>query len=106
MEFYKGKIAAIVTELNSNAKESLDESKITSARQKYGSNALIAANPVRFFKILFRQFISPLVLILIVASAVSYFLGQFRDATILIIIVVVNAMIGFWNLGFGIGKTI
>ena len=97
MEFYKGNIETVVKELTSNSKDGLDERKIKSARQKYGSNVLKATNTISIFKILFRQFISPLVLILIVASAVSFYLGQFRDGSILIIIVILNAMIGFYE---------
>lgn len=97
MEFYKENIDNVVKELNSNVKEGLDESKIKSARQKYGSNVLKEINKISIFKIILRQFISPLVFILIVASAVSFYLGQFRDGTILIIIVVVNAFIGLYE---------
>lgn len=97
MEFYKENIETVVKEFNSNSKQGLDESKINAARQKFGSNVLSQTNSVSVFKILFRQFISPLVLILIVASAVSFYLGQFRDGSILIIIVIANAAIGFYE---------
>ncbi|MCX6232406.1 MAG: cation-transporting P-type ATPase [Bacteroidetes bacterium] len=97
MEFYKGNIESIVKEFNSNVKDGFNESNIKLARQKYGSNILKASNQINVLKILFRQFINPLVLILIVASAVSYYLGQFRDGSILIIIVILNSMIGFYE---------
>jgi len=97
MEFYKENIETVIKEFNSDSKDGLDENKIKIARQKFGSNVLKATNAISIFKILFRQFVSPLVLILIVASAVSYYLGQFRDGSILIIIVIVNAMIGFYE---------
>ena len=97
MEFYKENIDAVEKELNSNAKDGLNDSKIKQARQKYGSNVLKAIHTISVFKIIFRQFISPLVLILIVASAVSFYLGEFRDGLILVIIVIVNAAIGFYE---------
>ena len=97
MEFYKEDIKTIEKELNSNIKDGLDERKIKQARQKYGSNVLKATNTISILKIIFRQFISPLVLILIVAAAVSYYLAQFRDGSILIAIVILNAMIGFYE---------
>ncbi len=97
MDFYKKNIDAVLKELNSNVQNGLDESKIKSARQKYGSNVLRSSNTIGVFKILLRQFISPLVLILIVASSVSFYLGQFRDGSILIAIVVINAAIGFYQ---------
>jgi len=97
MEFYKEDIQTIEKELNSNIKDGLDERKVKQARIKYGSNVLKATNTISIFKIILRQFISPLVLILIVAAAVSYYLGQFRDGSILLVIVVLNAGIGFYE---------
>ncbi|MEI6349309.1 MAG: cation-transporting P-type ATPase [Bacteroidota bacterium] len=97
MEFYKEMIDAVLKELNSNTEKGLNDSQVNSARQKYGENVLKSTNSIGFLKILFRQFVSPLVLILIVASGVSFYLGQFRDGSILILIVFVNAMIGFYE---------
>ncbi len=97
MDFYKESIETVVKEFKSNSKDGLDESKVKLSRLKSGSNILKAASAISAFKILFRQFISPLVLILIVASGVSFYLGQFRDGTILIIIVILNAIIGFYE---------
>jgi P-type Ca2+ transporter type 2C len=95
MEYYKQHIEDVVKEFNSNAKDGLNANTIPSIRKKYGSNVLKETHSIRIFKIIFRQFTSPLVFILIVASGVSYYLGQFRDGSILIAIVIVNAVIGF-----------
>jgi len=97
MEFYKETTEAVLKEFNSSIQDGLDESKIKIVLQKYGRNILKPTNTVSSIQILFRQFISPLVLILIVASAVSFFLGQFRDGSILLFIVILNAMIGFYE---------
>lgn len=97
MEFYKENIETVIKEFISDSKNGLDERKIKSARQKYGSNVLKATNKIGVFKIIFRQFISPLVLILIVASAISFYLSQFRDGSIILGIVFVNAIIGFYE---------
>jgi len=97
MEFYKENIETVIKELNSNIKDGLDERKVKQARIKYGSNVLKATNTISIFKIILRQFISPLVLILVVAAAVSYYLGQYRDGSILLAIVILNAIIGFYE---------
>src|ERR1035437_6027849 len=97
MEFYKENIESVLNEFKSDSKNGLDEQKIKLARQKYGSNVLKATNTIGVFKIIFRQFISPLVLILIVAAAISFYLSQFRDGSILLAIVIVNAIIGFYE---------
>lgn len=97
MEFYKKNTETVVKEFGSSSTVGLDDRKIKLARQKFGSNVLKAINTISIFKILFRQFISPLVFILIVASSVSFYLGQYRDGSILIIIVIINAAIGFYQ---------
>ena len=97
MELYKENIEAIVKTFNSNVSEGLGESAVLASRAKYGNNVLKATNSRSIFKILFNQFKSPLVIILIVASIVSYYLGQPRDGTILLVIVVLNSLIGFYQ---------
>jgi len=97
MEYYNQSIDAVVKQLNSNPTTGLDEKSVNSARQKYGSNNLKATNSISVFKILFNQFTSPLVFILIVASAVSFYLGHFRDGIILMMIVILNGLIGFYQ---------
>lgn len=97
MELYKQPIDAVVSQFNSNTTNGLNENTVTSARQKYGNNVLKATSSINVFKILFNQFTSPLVFILIVASVVSFYLGQFRDGSILVIIVILNALIGFYQ---------
>ena len=97
MEFYEQPIDAVIKLFNSNAEHGLDENAIQSTRQKFGKNVLKATNSRSFFKILLGQFTSPLVIILIVASLVSYYLGQPRDGSILLVIVILNALIGFYQ---------
>jgi Ca2+-transporting ATPase len=97
MEFYKLHIDAVVNQFNSNVKVGLDENSIQAAKKKYGNNVLKATNSRNVFKILSSQFTSPLVIILMVASLVSYYLGQPRDGSILLVIVVLNALIGFYQ---------
>ena len=97
MEFYKQPVDAVIKIFNSNAEHGLDENTIQSVRRKFGNNVLKATNSRSFFKILLGQFTSPLVIILIVASLVSYYLGQPRDGSILLVIVILNALIGFYQ---------
>jgi cation-transporting P-type ATPase F len=46
---------------------------------------------------LLRQFTAPLVLVLIAAAAVTGFLGEWVDASVIFIVVVVNAIVGFFQ---------
>jgi Ca2+-transporting ATPase len=97
MELYIQDIDAIIKQFNSNVKKGLNEHAIQLARQKYGKNILKATNTKSIFKMLFGQFTSPLIIILIVAALASFYLKQPRDGLILLIIVVMNALIGFYQ---------
>ena len=97
MEFYKQNIESIIKQFSSNAKDGLGENTVEAIRKKIGSNVLKIANTRSILKILFAQFASPLIIILIVASLLSFYLGQPRDGSILLIIVVTNALIGFYQ---------
>jgi len=97
MEHYQHHIDAIVDQFNSDVKNGLEESKIQSARQKFGKNILKATYTRSVFQMLISQFANLLIIILIIASVSSFYLNQPRDGLILLIIVVLNALIGFYQ---------
>lgn len=97
MEYYKRHIDTIVKEFGSNVKDGLDERAIQSARQKFGKNRLKETISGNIFPMLFGQFTSPLIIILIVAALASFYMKEPRDGIILLIIVAMNAIIGFYQ---------
>lgn len=97
MEYYQQHIDTVINHFNSNAEKGLAENEVESARKKYGNNVLKVTNSRNAFKILFGQFTSPLIIILIAASSLSFYLGQPRDGSILFIIITLNALIGFYQ---------
>jgi Ca2+-transporting ATPase len=97
MQSNKQTIDELVKQLNSHTKEGLNENEVRLAVQKFGKNELKDANTRSIYRILFGQFTSPLVIILVVASGASFYLKQPRDGIILLVIVVINALIGFYQ---------
>ncbi|HEX6846320.1 MAG TPA: cation-transporting P-type ATPase [Chitinophagaceae bacterium] len=97
MEVYQQDINALVQQLNSDVNNGLDESAIQPAIQKFGKNVLRPGNNRNTFQILTGQLTGPLSIILIVASLASFYLKQPRDGLILMIIIVMNALIGFYQ---------
>src|SRR5512141_2356435 len=63
--------------------------------KQYGPNALKAQRQTTAFGLLLSQFKSPLVLILIFASIVSAFVGEWTDAIIILAVVIGSTMLGF-----------
>lgn len=62
-----------------------------------GPNELDVAPPTPAWKVLLRQFLSPLILILIGAGIITAVLQKWVDAVAILIVLVVNAVIGFWQ---------
>ena len=63
----------------------------------YGLNDLPGRRKIKALEVLLYQFKSPLVLILIAACVVSLFLQEMTDALIIIGIVILNAILGFFQ---------
>lgn len=64
---------------------------------KYGKNLLESKTKTNLISLLVSQFKSPIIIIFIFTSILSYFLGQIEDALIIIVIVVVSGLLGFWQ---------
>jgi len=93
---YQKEIKDVFKELASSEK-GLSSSKAEERIHKYGFNELKAEEGVHPLKILLEQFYSPLVWILLAALGISIFLHETVDAIIIAIIVVVNAVLGFFQ---------
>ena len=63
--------------------------------RRYGENLVKVRGGTPGWLRLLRQFTAPLVLVLIAAAVVTGFLGEWIDASVIFIVVVVNAIIGF-----------
>ncbi len=65
--------------------------------KQYGYNKLIEKKKRTALKILLEQFASPLVILLIIATAISAFLELLTDAIAIGLIIVINALLGFYQ---------
>ena len=64
---------------------------------RYGPNALRSARRLSGLRLLLKQFQSPITLILIGAAILSLFLSDHTNASIILVIVLVSSVIGFWQ---------
>ena len=77
------------------AKEGLTGDEARQRLERYGSNLLKPPKHSDVFTLLFAQFKSPLILILLFATALSLFLREPVDAFIILSIVLVSGLLGF-----------
>ena len=62
---------------------------------QYGPNKLAEEEKISKLKILFHQFTSPLIYILLIAGAVTILLNEYIDSGVIFSVVILNAIIGF-----------
>lgn len=97
MNNYQTKTAEeTIIELNTS-KNGLSSEEAKERQQKYGLNILIEPALTSWFKVLLRQFNSPLILLLFAAGIISFAFGEFLDGTAIIIILLLNAIFGFFQ---------
>ncbi|MBI5377095.1 MAG: magnesium-translocating P-type ATPase [Thaumarchaeota archaeon] len=64
---------------------------------RYGSNILKPKKKTDLLTLFFTQFKSPIILILISASVLSLILNNSTDAIVILVIVFVSSLLGFWQ---------
>lgn len=74
--------------------EGLTTQKANALIKKYGSNALPAKESLSVFSIFMRQFLNPLIYILLATCLVSIFLREIAGAVFIFIVLLINAIIG------------
>jgi len=75
----------------------LAENEIDSRREQYGANTIQSAARQTAFLLFLNQFKSPITIILLLASVLSYFLHDQTNAIIIFVIVLVSSVLGFWQ---------
>ena len=90
------KTEEVFKELNTQ-KEGLTEKEVEKRLKKYGYNEIKEAKKISPLKIFLQQFNSAVVYILIAALLISLFLGERIDAIVIGIILILNALFGFYQ---------
>ena len=79
--------------LHSN-ENGLSKEEATSRLEKYGPNKLPEAKVDSLFIIFLRQFQSPLIYILLIASLIVFLMHEFIDGSIILFVLLFNAIVG------------
>ncbi len=94
--FWATSVADLLAELDT-ARTGLGSSEAARRLLQYGPNTLHARRRTDTLSLLFRQFNNPIILILIAAAGLSLFLHDRVDAAIILGIVTVSGLLGFWQ---------
>jgi cation-transporting ATPase F len=75
----------------------LSEAEVSARRAHYGSNLMTETPGTPAWKRFLQQLAQPLVVVLIGAGCVTAALGEWTDASVIFAVVLVNAIIGYWQ---------
>jgi Ca2+-transporting ATPase len=95
MKWQKLSVDETLKTLNSDANKGLAEEEAKKRNLKFGLNELVEKEkpgPIRLF---LGQFKEILIIILIFAAIAAYYVGDAIDAVVILIVVIINAVVGF-----------
>lgn len=96
-DWYKMEVPEVLKELDCELDRGLTAEEAERRREEHGPNELEERSARGAWSIVVEQFTGTLVVMLIIAAVVSLFLGEFIDAGAILTIVVLNAILGFFQ---------
>lgn len=95
-KFWSVPTETILNELHSNT-DGLSTNDAEKRLETYGSNSIKPKKSNSAFKLLLSQFNSPIIMILFFAIGLSFYLHDTADAIIILTIVLISGVLGFWQ---------
>jgi Ca2+-transporting ATPase len=99
MEWYRQTKEKLLSNLNTNVDSGLSSEDVENRLKKYGPNELKEEEKRSLLSKILAQFNDFLVIILIVASIISFAVGEKADSIVILAIVVINAFLGLYQEG-------
>lgn len=87
-------VREVLEALRTDGARGLDEREAGERLARFGPNEMAKAPPVQLWRLFAGQFNDFLVLVLLAATVMSGFLGEYADAVTIMIIVLINAVLG------------
>lgn len=81
--------------LQTNRNRGLSEKDAVQRKKIYGPNQLPEKQPLRWWHMLVQQFFHFMMILLCIATALSFFLGKYFDALAIGLMVILNCVVGF-----------
>ncbi|QLH75660.1 MAG: HAD-IC family P-type ATPase [Methanomassiliicoccales archaeon] len=80
--------------LNQTSLDGLTEDSVEERRKEFGKNVLPTKKPPSIIEVFLRQFLSPLIYVLVAAGVIAGLLGDLKDSIFISIVLLINAVIG------------
>ncbi len=93
--WYRLNLEEIKEKFQTNFENGLSFKETQKRFKKYGPNKLPEPEGINYFKVALDQIKNPLIYILLVAFVLTIITQDYKDATAIIIVVLINSVIGF-----------
>ncbi|MDH5465667.1 MAG: cation-transporting P-type ATPase, partial [Thiovulaceae bacterium] len=97
MVFYHTKSIQESFDLLNSSDMGLTSEEVKRRKEHHGSNIMPEPKEKSLFSLMLDQFKSPIIYVLLVAAFVSFIIGEFTDAYFIMAVLLVNAVIGFFQ---------
>ncbi len=89
--------AEALATLQSEPYQGLNQATASARLEHYGANRLLEAKPRPAWLKFLDQFKNLLVIVLLVAAALAWLIGDLKDAVVILVVVIFNASLGFYQ---------
>ncbi|MCD4686935.1 MAG: cation-translocating P-type ATPase [Anaerolineae bacterium] len=96
-KWYARSVADTLSALSIDANQGLSDAEVMRRRTEHGPNELPQESDTSLWELLWSQFTDVMVVVLVAAAAISIFIGDMKDAVVIMAIVVLNAGLGFFQ---------
>ena len=93
MSYHTKDIEHVLSLLNTS-QQGLSNNDVTKRQAQYGLNVLPKATRISVVRLFLKQFLDPLIYVLLIATFISFLIGEYTDASFIFFVLVVNATIG------------
>ena len=94
--FWSSDAPTLLTDLDSS-ETGLSSTAAAATLARVGANTLGTSKQTSDARLLARQFLSPIIIILVIATILAITLGDTIDSTIILVIIILSGLLGFWQ---------
>jgi Ca2+-transporting ATPase len=96
MAWYQQDNQEIFSQLHTS-EHGLSDAQAAELLQRHGPNLIAEPERISKIKLFLHQFASPLIYILMLAAIITIYLQEYKDSSVIIVVVLFNAFIGFFQ---------
>ena len=93
--YHTREAAAVLEQYEVDGNAGLSSDEAVRRFEQYGPNELVERDGIQPLRIFFNQFTDTMVIVLMIAAAIAAAIGDTKDAIVILVIVVLNAILGF-----------